>query len=465
MREEEWRTLVATVFSEPQLEGAAYLLCGVSRSDSELRFLARKVVPVVDAEYALRERAALSISSPSYVRAAKQAVAGREAILFGPSHPNGYPDFSPQDDREEPRLHRFLSDYATHALHGSLVISTAPKDDLEAHSTLNVRARVWTPAGWSAMDRIRIIGDRFVFLDRVSGAAAIPTFFDRQVRAFGTDIQRLLGRLHVGVVGAGGTGSSVLEQLTRLGVGHVSVFDGDRFDETNVNRVYGSTVNDGGRPKSAIARDSIARIGVRTVRREYSEFIEDESTAKSLRDCDIIFSCTDDHTSRAILVRLALWYLIPIFDLGVKVDSQDQVIKDVVGRVTTLLAGEACLFCRGRISADTIRQEGLPPDAREREVRDGYIPPLATAAPAVITFTTAVAAQAVTELLDRLTGFMGTGNHPSELFLRFDQRDISTNQVCADPACQCMDRDRWGRGDEGQFLRRGWLPGVRDRNR
>ena len=153
-----------------------------------------------------------------------------------------------------------------------------------------------------------------------------------------------------------------------------------------------------------------------------------------LRDCDIVFGCTDDQTSRSILVRLALWYLIPVFDLGVVVDAPDQSIRDVVGRVTIVMAGEACLFCRGRISAEVIRQEGLLPDEREVEVRDGYIPPLGMNAPAVITFTTAVAAQAITELLHRLTGFMGPERNPSEILLRLNEREISTNRTKPDAA-------------------------------
>lgn len=58
---------------------------------------------------------------------------------------------------------------------------------------------------------------------------------------------------------------------------------------------------------------------------------------------------------------------------------------------------------RGRRAADPARC-GSDTSLRRADVR-GY--PLLAEAPAVIPFTTAVAAQAVTELLHRLTGFMG----------------------------------------------------------
>ena len=42
-----------------------------------------------------------------------------------------------------------------------------------------------------------------------------PDQFDRNIRAFGGEIQRVLGDLHIAVVGCGGTGSAVTEQLVR----------------------------------------------------------------------------------------------------------------------------------------------------------------------------------------------------------------------------------------------------------
>jgi hypothetical protein len=96
--------------------------------------------------------------------------------VFVHSHPGGVGEFSPQDDHEEPKLMTFLDTRVPGRLHGSLVIAS-PSD---------LRGRVW------------VRGRRH---------APLPEFFDRQVRAFGEDVQRLLRALHVGVVGAGGTGS------------------------------------------------------------------------------------------------------------------------------------------------------------------------------------------------------------------------------------------------------------------
>ena len=70
--------------------------------------------------------------------------------------------------------------------------------------------------------------------------------------------------LRVGVVGCGGTGSAVLEQLTRLGVGSLTFADDDVVTPTNVTRIYGSTLDDVDRPKVDVLRDHLARIGLGT---------------------------------------------------------------------------------------------------------------------------------------------------------------------------------------------------------
>jgi molybdopterin/thiamine biosynthesis adenylyltransferase/proteasome lid subunit RPN8/RPN11 len=447
IRETLFRQLTAAIFSEAGLEGAAYVFCGVSECDREIRLLAKEIVPLATEHYLLREPLRLSIASESYVRMAKRARDSGEAVLFVHSHPAGYPDFSKQDDREEPKLHSFLRSRAPDRPHGSLVFNSENSCQGRIYSDGNT----WTP-----IDRIRVLGDRFRFIDRVGQENPLPEFFDRQVRAFGPDIQRLLGRVHVGVVGAGGTGSAVIEQLCRLGIGAISIFDGEFFDATNATRVYGSSLNDVDAPKTAIQQRNIEQIGFGTKINIVPKHITDETAAKEMRNCDLVFGCTDKQAPRSILVRLALYYFIPVIDVGVSIDSKDGVIRGIWGRVTTLMLEEACLFCRNRIDPVTIRAESLPPDQRDRELQEGYIPQLDTTQPAVITFTTSVASHAVNELLHRLTGFMGSERRSTEVFIAFHDNRIHTNRESPKADCLCQLKENWGKGDSKNFLGRTW---------
>jgi len=114
--------------------------------------------------------------------------------------------------------------------------------------------------------------------------------------------------------------------------------------------------------------------------------------------------------------------------------------------VTTLMPGTACLNCRGRISSIQISAEAKravnPDEALELE-EEGYIPELDAPAPAVIPFTTATAAVAVTEFLHRLTGFLGEERETSEVLLLIDETRIRRNHMLPQDNCFCGDRMYW----------------------
>jgi molybdopterin/thiamine biosynthesis adenylyltransferase len=287
------------------------------------------------------------------------------------------------------------------------------------------------------------------------------TFHDRQVRAFGRDLQPLLKRLRIGVVGTGGTGSAVIEQLIRLGIGHLLIADGGFLEKSNVSRVYGSRASDGGVAKVTIMQRLADEIGLGTELELLDKHITFASVLKRFRDCDAIFGCTDDEWGRSLLNSLSLAYLIPILDLGVKINSEAGVIHSIQGRVTSLRPGKPCLFCRNRISQERILAEQLAelnPAEGDSRRREGYIPELRQHDPAVITFTTAVAASAVSEFLHYLTGFKGPDHDVSEILHRFDSTAINTPGARSRPGCICSDAGAFGRGDRRHFLGMNWRP-------
>jgi molybdopterin/thiamine biosynthesis adenylyltransferase len=307
------------------------------------------------------------------------------------------------------------------------------------------------------VDSVRVLDHRWRLLLAARRAGGLAAAFDRQIRAFGPDGQRLLAQLRVGVVGAGGTGSAVCEQLIRLGVGELLVIDPDVIndDGSNVTRVYGSTMNDIGMPKVDIVARAATQIGLGTKVSAVQGSINDEATARLLTDCDVVFGCTDDNRGRMTLSRLAFWYLIPVIDMGVKLTSSDGTLTGIEGRVTILGHETGCLQCRGRINPQALQAEVLQPPERADRVAEGYAIGLAERDPAVVAFTTGVASQAISEFLAR-TFSLDDQPSSTELLMRFHHRDIRRNTRTGKPGHWCTDPNNIGAGDGMPFLGTLW---------
>jgi molybdopterin/thiamine biosynthesis adenylyltransferase len=454
--EEHHRDLTSHLLSQRPAEGAAVLICGLSESTDETRLLVREVIPVSLDDVLESSPIHMKIAARPFLRAMKKANAAEACFVFVHSHPPSMPGHSQRDDQEEEALFRT----AYNRIHCSAVHASIVYSDVEKPV-----GRVWLESGQTAPVRvIRVVGDRFrLFYAPTAddGTIADLARYDRQVRAFGPEMQTLLSRMNVGVVGSGGTGSCVIEQLIRLGVGTLTIADGQCFEGSNVTRVYGSRASDTGTAKTSIMGRLGSDIGMGTRIILVARPITFQSVLKQLRDCDVVFGCTDDQWGRSLLTRLSIYYYVPVFDMGVKIDSDCGKIRSVQGRVTTLMPGTACLFCRRRISPEVIAaetKEALDPSGAAELRREGYAPELRGVVPAVITFTTAIAASAVSEFLHRLTGFMGTERRSSEVVHLFDKGNVRANNAAAAPACFCAGRENWGRGDRPNFLDVTWRP-------
>src|SRR5206468_2418513 len=135
-------------------------------------------------------------------------------------------------------------------------------------------------------------------------AAITEPWFARQELALGARGQGELRGIRVGVVGLGGIGSLVSLQLAHLGVGELVLVDGDVVEASNLSRVAGATRDDVGRTlKVDVAARYAESVGlVRRVER-HGAFIGAQH-ASLLASCDVIMSCVDRQTPRAMLNRL-----------------------------------------------------------------------------------------------------------------------------------------------------------------
>ena len=105
------------------------------------------------------------------------------------------------------------------------------------------------------------------------------------------------------VVGCGGLGGHIIDQLARLGVGFLRVVDGDVFEVSNLNRQLLSSVPVLGASKAKTAADHIARVNPDVTVEAVQTFLTEGNAAEILAGCDIVLDALDNISSRKILAH------------------------------------------------------------------------------------------------------------------------------------------------------------------
>jgi molybdopterin/thiamine biosynthesis adenylyltransferase/proteasome lid subunit RPN8/RPN11 len=411
-------------------ESAAIILAGRTEESDRLTFCLNRAIWVPAEAYELRSRTQMRIRSEGWMPALAEAAAGDWQPIFFHTHPAGEP-LPSRYDEEVARELAPVFEARTGRPFCSLILGDPAASP-----------RFTGTFGGDSIDRLRVVGDRVHLLaaaDRPREGGSSLDSFDRQIRAFGSDGQKVLRQLRAGVVGGGGTGSAVYEQLVRLGVGEIVVVDDDEVSATNLTRIHGSTMADVGEPKVEVLANSARAIGLGTTVKAHRARITERGAFERLRGCDVVFGCTDDNAGRAILSRLAYYYCAIVIDVGVVISAREDRVSGLDARMSVMTPGTPCLFCRRRIDPNRLREEQLPEVEREHLANEGYAQGLADPDPAVLTYTTMIASYGVDELLQRLFG-LGEVQRSSEILIRPLQREVRRlsgasieGHFCADP--------------------------------
>jgi proteasome lid subunit RPN8/RPN11 len=412
--------------TEP-LECAAVLLGHlVDTPDQSARVVVTAVRRVPDDAYRVRGERELEITSDGYMPALAEADATNALAIWVHTHPGDGAVVRPSrhDDVVNAELHDVFALRSRPERYAWMVLGCT-----DGRLTFTGALETDPAVAGIRFTRLNVVGARFrrISAQDDTDTGALPELFDRNIRALGFDVQKIITDLTVAVVGVGGTGSAVAEQLVRLGVRRLIVVDPDTLSLSNVTRVYGSTPNDVDQPKVDVIARHLTRIAPDLLVRPVQGTITTEHIARELLGADVVFGCTDDNAGRLRMSRLPHYYGIPVIDCGVLLSSDaDEVIDGIFGRVTTLHPGSACLVCRGRVDLAMADAELRPPEEQQRLEQEDYAPALPGVEPALVTFTTMTASWAVSELLERLIGY-GEQPAPSELLLRVHDRKVSAN--------------------------------------
>jgi hypothetical protein len=273
--------------------------------------------------------------------------------------------------------------------------------------------------------------------------------FDRQIRMFGFAGQHILAKLRVAIVGLGGTGSIIAQELAHLGVSNFLLMDPDVVEPSNLNRVVGAATTDIGRPKVVVSERFVRGINPNATVKSIVGSANLNETAKQLTACDFMFICTDSHGSRAVLNQLSYQYYLPAIDIGVRIDNRNGDIR-VTGRIQMIGVGLSCLLCANLLDPETVRRDLMTEFERQR---DPYIVGSPQPQPAVISINGTVSSLAVSMFLSAVTGL------PLKSRYQIYRGEIGTvRSVDNEPASGCVvcsPAGAVGRGDEWD------LPGRR----
>lgn len=105
----------------------------------------------------------------------------------------------------------------------------------------------------------------------------------------------------IAIVGCGGLGGFVIEELARENIGKLILIDGDTFSTSNLNRQLESKHSTIGKYKAEIYANRVKEISDCDVK-YHNEFLT-EKNLNLLDNCDLVIDCLDNIKSRLLLAK------------------------------------------------------------------------------------------------------------------------------------------------------------------
>jgi hypothetical protein len=235
--------------------------------------------------------------------------------------------FSAVDDRDEMKFHSWLNTTLDGIHYASIVLS---QSDYAARTwESSIAEAVARPArvkcqtaveNWPCADMREDSTADLDYSDIQSG------FLARSALALGLDnVRRVMTDQTIGIVGVGGLGSVIAENLIHSGFQTIHLIDPDRVEITNLNRIVGAYHSDAeaNRLKVEVVKQHLLRINPNAKVDAHSIGVEDEASLPALLQCDWIVIATDNHFSRYEAQKIALELAIPLISAGVNITVED----------------------------------------------------------------------------------------------------------------------------------------------
>lgn len=437
-----WQQVRAHVV-RPGGEHLAFFLVGVAEQRGVTTLLARETILVDDDD--LESGFLLRPKLDALLRVLNTATAKQLALVEVHNHPasDRHVAFSTIDLDGQRELVEYLADAGPGLPYGALVLGDRSVDGLlwQGHDVEAVQ-----------MDEVRILGENLTRLTCSTwpsdpGEPPEPEM-NRQVLALGTDGQRRLQRCRVVVVGAGGIGSAVGQQLAHLGLRDVVLIDDDIVEYSNLHRLIGASAADVGRPKAEVLAEFMARINSRMA--AHAVVANARHVLHLLAAADVIIGCVDTDAARMMMNELAVAYMVPYIDCGVGVTVDEGRVVEAGGKVSVWTPGRPCSVCCRDFSPRVAAEELESPVEIDFRRQHGYIAGADVPEPAIVSLNGTVASLAVTEFVALVAGL-----RPSRHYTYYDMLEQRVGPRVVRRGAYCPVCELEGLGDRASVDRYG----------
>ena len=140
----------------------------------------------------------------------------------------------------------------------------------------------------------------------------IPERYQRNLGVISPSEQAKLLQSKVVIIGAGGLGGTVLELLTRMGIGKLIIADKDLIVDSNLNRQILSTETNLGRNKAEVAVRRVKEINSSIEITGHSFFINSDNVKKIIEGAEVVIDALDNLPSRFVLQKACRDLKIPL---------------------------------------------------------------------------------------------------------------------------------------------------------
>lgn len=420
-------------------ESVAFLTAKYFETGERTIFLAEAMVSPKPEDYLRQGPYHLQVS-PLYVnRVLNVAEDQKNTVIMVHNHPfeEGIPFYSPTDDHGEALTSETISKcLERNPPVGSMLFGQA-----------HVTARMWTGLSQKrSLSPVNVLdGTSFhIHLPSPESGSKRKDFVDRQIKALGQNVQAQLEQMDIGVVGLGGTGSAVAEQLARMGVTKLRLVDHEKIEKSNLSRLYGSTMQDVQRKKYKVdvVGSHLAKISPQLDLVRVNESVMKHDVLRTLANCDIIFSCLDRHGPRAVLNELSYQCFVPIIDVGVGLQKDENGIVGGAVRATIIGPGLPCLICQDIVRPEVITAENLSPADYEKRRAEGYVTDVHQNVPSVISYTTLAASLGLIMFTELFVSVRSTSY--STLVMDLESKELLKLRTSIKEECVC--KKRLGKG-------------------